>query len=319
MTVAYVVGGRVNLDAATTVPFHEAFAAVREAYDRAARWTGLTVPQLLTDELPDDPEERQSRGSLRQAALVLGLADVLAERGVTPSVTGGVSLGGMTAGVLAGGLGRDHYLRFLHQQRLVPHLPPDAPEQAVARAFVPAEDDPAGYHGAARPGVHLAGDFGPVLEGTKRMLLLGGRRTAIEKLAASLPERTVLVLEGQTIAAHTELRAHEREFLSAYVNAMPFTDPPVPVCSAVQPDARALTTAEQVRDLFDRNPVAPITMPGMLAELGRLGTRLGVVLGRSIPKGVIDFPFPVVHVQEPADVEQAVTAATQVADSGARV
>ncbi|MET9894314.1 ACP S-malonyltransferase [Streptomyces sp. NPDC006465] len=318
MTVAYVVGGRVNLDAAATDSFHESFAPVREVYARAARWTGLTAAQLRTEELPADQEERQSRGSLRQAALVLGIADVLAERGVSPSVTGGISLGGMTAGALAGALDREHYLRFLHRQRLVPQLPSEVPEQAVARAFVPAGDNPADYYGEARPGVHLAGDFGPVLEGTKRMLLLGGHRAAVEDLAASLPERTVVVLEGQTIAAHTELRAHERDFLAPYVHTMPFTAPRVPVCSAVQPEPRALTTADEVRDLFDRNPVAPITMPGMLAELERHGTRLAVLLGKSIPKGVIDFPFPVVHIHEPGDLDEAAAAVAELAGSTAR-
>ncbi len=319
MSVAYLVGGRVSLDAAATDRFYESYASVRRSYAQAAAWTGLTVAQLRTEELPFQQEERQSRGSLRQSAYVLGLADVLAEEGIRPDLAGGISLGGMTSSCLAGAIEREAYLRFLHRQRAVPLRAPELPEHAVARAFFPVQDDPGQYYEPARSGVHLAGDFGPVLEGTKRMLLLGGERAALEALAAELPERTVLILEGQTIAAHTPLRDHETGFMAPYVDAVDFADPVIPLYSSAQPEPKPLATAGEVREMFLRNPVAPISMPGLLGQLERGGARLGVILGNSIPKGVIDFPFPVVHLVEPEDIEEVRSAVAESAESGANV
>jgi [acyl-carrier-protein] S-malonyltransferase len=297
VTISYLVGGRVSLDAAATDEFQQRYPAVRRAYEQAAEWTGHSAAQLRTDALPEELEERQSIGALRQTALVVGIHDTLADAGIRPDAIGGVSLGGMTAACLAGAVGRREFFEMLHHQRLIPLLPPDAPAQAMATALIPADDDPAHYHGARRPGVFLAGEHGLVLGGSKRMLLLAGYRDALEAVAADVPPKTVTVLDGHKIAAHSPLRQHAADFMMPYIAKMTFRDPQIPLCSATH--ATTLTTADEVRELFIRNPVAPVGIRALVEELARHGTRIGVALGPAIPRGVLDFPFQAVHITKP--------------------
>ncbi|MGW0828504.1 ACP S-malonyltransferase [Streptomyces sp. NPDC002845] len=307
MALGFLFGGGVGTEV-HGLEMYRAHSVMRDLYEQVSAWTGLTVGQILEEELPEPQEERQSAGTIRETALALGIHDVLAEQGLRPAVLGGLSLGAMTASCLAGAIGRRELFEMLAHARHTPELPAEEPEQGLALAFAPADGDlAAAYRGEGRAGVHLSGDFGPTADGAMRILMLSGERTALDALAADLPPGTVAPLPDRPIAVHSPLRRHFREFMAPYIDAMPFKAPEVPLVSCLE--RKTLTSADEVRDLFDRNSTDPISLVDVCEEMKDQGVRLGLIMGGSIPDGILRFPFPVVHVDKPEHIQQVLNSA----------
>lgn len=304
MSLGYLFGGGVGSEP-RGVELHTAYAVVRELYAQVAEWTGLTVGQVLEDDLPEAPEERQSVGTVRECVHAIAVYDVLAEKGLRPAVLGGLSLGGMSAACLAGAVGRRPLFEMLAHARHAPALPPGSAAQGLALSFEPIGQEDGRHRGDGLPNVFLAGVFGPTADGAARILMLSGERAGLDELAARLPEGSVIPLPDRTMAIHSPLRAHFREFMAPYIDAMPFADPELPLVSCLDP--KILVTAEDVRDSFQRNATDAISLVNLCAGLRDEGARLGLVMGGSIPDGVLRFPFPVVHVNRPEHVEQVLT------------
>ncbi|WP_405182251.1 hypothetical protein OG225_15030 [Nocardia sp. NBC_01377] len=304
MTLGYLFGGGVGSEP-RGVDLHRAYTGVRNLYRQVAEWTGLTVGQILNDDLPEAPEARQSVATIRESVHAVAVHDVLAEKGLRPAALGGLSLGGMSAACLAGSISRRALFEMLAHARDTPNQPSGTPEQGLALAFEPIGDDTGRYRGEGCPGVYLAGQFGPTTDGTTRILMLSGERAALDRVGAELPEGTVIPLPGRSMAIHSPLRGGFRTFMAGYINAMPFTDPELPLISCL--DRKVLMTGADVRDTFHRNPTTPVSLPYIYEAMKDEGVRLGLIMGGSIPDGVLRFPFPVVHVDRPEHIEQALT------------
>lgn len=303
MTLSFLLGGGVGTEP-HGIELYETYPLVRDLYARIGEWTGLDAEQILRGELPAEQERRQSVGSIREVALALGVHDVLAEAGAAPDTVGGLSLGGLTAACLAGAVDRERLFAMLVRAGEFPDPAADAPAQGLALAFVPTGEDVADYH--ATPHVHLAGTFGNTVDGSVTLVMLGGHADALVALATEHGAERVVVLPGRTIAVHTPLRATFTRFLADHVAAMPLQAPSIPLFSCLE--SRVLTSAEDVRDLFRRNPTTPITLSHLTEQMHAAGTHLCVVVGPAIPQGMLAFPFPVVHVERPEHVEQTLTA-----------
>lgn len=303
MALGYLFGGGVGTEP-HGVELYQAYPVMRDLYARIAEWSGLTTGQLLDEELPKETEARQSVGSIRETALAMAVYDILAEQGLHPAVLGGLSLGAMTASALVGAVDRRALIGMLAHSRTVPALPEDAPAQGMALAFVPAGTEVAAFT-ADRPGVHLSGDFGPTADGTAGIMMLSGERAALEALAADLPPGLITPLPDRTIAVHSPLRAHFRTFMAPHIDAMDFQAPALPLASCLDP--KILRTGDDVRDLFHRNATDPISLVDVYTGMKQQGVRLGLVMGGSIPDGILRFPFPVVHVDRPEHIEQVLT------------
>ncbi|MFI9503677.1 hypothetical protein [Nocardia sp. NPDC052566] len=304
MALGYLFGGGVGSEP-RGVEMHRAYTGVQNLYRQVAEWTGLTVGQILEDDLPEAPEVRQSVGTIRESVHAIAVHDVLAEQGLRPSVLGGLSLGGMSAACLAGAVGRRALFEMLAHARDTPDQPAGTPEQGIALAFEPIGDDTGRYRGVDMPGVYTAGQFGPTADGETRILMLSGERAALDELGERLPEGTVVQLPGRSMAIHSPLRGHFRTFMAPYIDAMPFADPVATLISCL--DRKILMTAADVRDSFQRNPTDPINLVYIYEAMKDEGVRLGLIMGGSIPDGVLRFPFPVVHVDRPEHIGQALT------------
>lgn len=192
MALGFLFGGGVGSEV-HGLEMYRTHSVMRDLYEQVSKWTGMTVGQILEEELPEPQEERQSAGTVRETALALGIHDVLAEQGLHPAVLGGLSLGAMTASCLAGSIGRQELFEMLVHARHTPELPPEEPEQGLTLAFAPTDGDlAAAYRGEGRPGVYLSGDFGPTADGAMRILMLSGERAALDALAADLPQEPSL-------------------------------------------------------------------------------------------------------------------------------
>ncbi|WP_369393843.1 hypothetical protein AB5J72_44540 [Streptomyces sp. CG1] len=200
---------------------------------------------------------------------------------------------------------RQELFTFLTRLRDVPPPPSDTPRQGVAMLRVPFDTDPVAFV-ADVPDVHLSADLGRVGTGTERMVLLGGYRTALESFGATLQPGALHIAEEHGVAFHSPLQRHVTEFMEPTLDAMTFKDPRVPVHSCME--RKTLTTGEEIRDLFRRNPTDPVSVPHMIAGLEDADTQLGLVLGPAAFGTFQNAGFPVVHVESPDHVFEAMTA-----------
>jgi [acyl-carrier-protein] S-malonyltransferase len=307
MALAFIVGGGLNDVPGSGGALYERHAAVRRTYAEIEEWTGLSFERLIHDPLPaTELRFREGIGALRQAAVAFSIADLLAEQGVLPDVVGGLSLGAMVSASLAGAVSRAELFGLLTAVRSTPLPPEDAPPQGIAMVFT-ARDEAGLASLAQRAGVYPAVDVGPVGDGGYRMVMYAGYRDRLERFAAEAPEGvTVRIPPDRPVAFHSPLQRHLAEHLRPWLDAMTFRDPVIPLCSCLQ--ALTLTTAAQVRDLFERNSVETVSVPHVRSQMRRHGVRLAIVLGPSKIDGIAEQSFPLTYVETPEDVEVALAA-----------
>lgn len=308
MTLGYLFGAAISdPDPEHGTHLYEAFPAMRRTYDEVAEWTGLSPRQVLRgDFTPANEHDRFGLNGIRLAALALGIHDILADSDIHPGVVGGISLGGLISSCVAGAVRRRDLFGLLRHESTTPPPRPTPARQGSAIAMVPVGEDPSFYYGDSRENVHLGGDFGVLADGSMRLLMLSGTRTALERLVAESVPGLVSVIDGQPFAVHSPLRQYASDYMADRVNAMPVVDPVLPLCSFL--DQRTLTTAAEVRDLFLRNKTHTMSLPHVVGEMKGHGTRLALVLGPTLPAGAIRFPFPVVQITQPHHITDAMTA-----------
>lgn len=306
MALAYILGGGIKVEPGIGIDLHDRYDRAKATYRDVSEWTGLEVSQILREGLPGATELRKGIGGIRQAAAILATYDVLADHGVHPGVVSGLSLGSMIGACLAGALDRADLFGFLMHYREVPSLPEGSRPQGIVALTLPPDADFGWYYQLGDRGVYVLADMGPVFGGQKHVLMLSGYYDALTDLAAELPADCVPRPPEPELAFHSPLQQHVVDHLKAYIDAMPLRDPLLPLCSSLAPEV--LTTAEQVREVFRRNPVDPVSVVHMRTGLERFDAELGLVLGPSQFDRFMLSPFPVVHVATPEQVVEAITA-----------
>ncbi|MGW9175590.1 ACP S-malonyltransferase [Streptomyces decoyicus] len=284
--------------------FYDSSPVLRHRYRKVADWTGVEAGRLLgRDRARTGTREGALIGRLALATAMLGIHDVLAVHNIRPGVLGGLGIGTMVASSLAGALPRDALIRTLADGG-----GPDEPNRAgaLALAFLPAGHDPEWYRDALDAGIRYSGALGEDTSGTYRVVLLTGYGDALGRLAAGAPTGAVRISESNPVTVHSPLGREAHGRMRRLVTGLPFTAPALPLCSTLE--AKTLRTADDVGELFLRNVVQPADLGSLTAEMHAHGTRLGLVLGPSLPRNLLRFPFPVVHVESPADIPRAISA-----------
>ncbi|MFC0112338.1 hypothetical protein [Kibdelosporangium aridum] len=303
MTLGYLLGGGVGA-VPHGIELHRAFLLVRDLYDQISEWTGVPVEQMVAAGLSEKPTEARTVGMIREAAQALAVYELLGDAGVRPGAVGGLSLGAMTSSSIAGAVDRKVLLETLVMFGQYEE-PAGRPAEALAVATIPVVEGIDGYCGRGAHGkVYQAGYFGPSADGSLAIHLLAGHLDALTALAVSHIPGRITILPGRSAAVHTPLRQHLRDNMASYVASMPIRTPLLPFYSCFE--EKRLTTVDDVRDVFARNPVDPIDLTKVTAAMYADGVELGVIVGASIPAGLLGFPFPVVHVERPEDLEKAI-------------
>jgi [acyl-carrier-protein] S-malonyltransferase len=301
--LAFVVGTNVaSYDERCARSFYDSSVVFRQSFAQTAEFSGLSVSELLSTAAPGRPRQRQyGLSSLRQASIVFGIHDVLLDAGLRPSAAGGLSLGALVSASICGAIDRKSLFELLLKTVDAPGPTAEWPAEATAFVFVSdSDDDPAFYRDCGIPGVYVGGDFGRHVSGEGRLLMLTGYRAALEELAAQREPGVVTVLEENTVAVHSPLRCAARDFMAPHIDDAPFKTPEIPLCSCFE--QATPRTADGVRTMFHQNMVEPLDVPAVTDELVRNGTQLGPTL----PTGVVDFPFPILRIDAPEHVSEAV-------------
>jgi len=309
MALASIFGTNLfHYEPGGVIEFYEQYAAVRDSFAQASAWTGFEVEALVRQNGEYDDEVRRRAVSVGLAAAQLGIQDVLTGMGLRPHMAGGMSLGGMVGSCVAGACGRRELMQLLmrgeHRPLQADAEPGAGREEAIASAYLAPDGDPSKLC-SGLDGVFLSCDFGWDKERRTRIVMLSGYRDALEKLSAG-SGGMVSVTEGADVAVHSPLRARAREVTRGHIAAMSFTDPTLTLCSALE--QKTLTRADEVREMFVDNVVAPISVVHLTREMQSHGARLGLVVGPSPILEALHYPFPVVFVDTPDAIPRAVAA-----------
>jgi [acyl-carrier-protein] S-malonyltransferase len=308
VTLGYLFGAAISdPDPNHGAALYDEFAVMRRTYDDVSEWTGVDPRCILRGDVePANEHDRFGHNAIRLAALALGIHDILLDKGIRPGVVGGISLGGLIGACVAGAVARRDLFALFLREGATPQPATISSAQGAAIACLPVDEDPSRYYGDAQPDVYLGGDFGMLADGGARLLMLSGTRAALDRLAAASPPGMISVIDGQPFAVHSPLRQYAADFMAESVARVPMADPDVPVCSFME--QRTLLTADDIRDLFLRNKTHTMRLPAVTGEMAKHGTRLALVLGPTLPVGVLAWPFPVVRITEPEDITAAMTA-----------
>lgn len=308
MALAFIFGSnQFNYQPDGIFEFYDAYPSVRDTFQDVAKWTGLDVDTLLrADHAEAEPEQRVRINLAGLAAAQLSIHDILVEKGISPSMVGGLSLGGLTASCVAGSLSREDLISLLFRsnQRVEAHE--EGRPQGAATAFAPLTVEREWYYGDQREGVWLGGDFGLEPTGNSRVLMLAGFRDALEKMRDEAPAQTVTVSEDVDVAVHTPLRAAAREETRQQVSEVAFDDPQLTLCSSIE--QKTVTTADEVREMFVRNVSEPMNNVHLYEGMKSHGAQLALVVGPSLIKDLLQFPFPVGYVDNPGAIPEAISA-----------
>ncbi|MFJ4659035.1 hypothetical protein ACIP5Y_47830 [Nocardia sp. NPDC088792] len=304
MKLAYLIDGGMNDPLGTGLELYDQFPQFRELYAQVADWTGLTVERMQRWELPRQ-QEHEKVGAIRQAAVAFGVADLLAERGIRPTVVAGLSLGCMVGACLVGAVDREDLFAFLAHKAEAPF--PAGPPQAVGALFAPVDVDVAEFLGGPAEGVFVAGELGLRSGGKTRAFLISGYREALEDTQRVLPDGAMRVAKDVHLAIHSPLSGPLNEYLAPAVAKMNFRDPELSLCSCMEP--RMLNSAHDIREMFLRNQVEPVSLPHLFANVMRDEPGLGLLLGPAQLELFLDpLPIPIVQVETPDQLSDAMTA-----------
>jgi [acyl-carrier-protein] S-malonyltransferase len=321
VALSYLLGtGGIAMEP-TGTGFYEQYDVMRRWCENVQSQTGCEMPELFTEDYtlalfsdnPDGPREPADlsvrpdflyRGGVRQAAYVIGIADILAEQGIYPDLLVGTSFGGMIAACLAGSLEREELFRLVEYMAEFPLAPEGEPARGVAYAELPFSADLDWYCGETRPNVYLAGSES---RENSRILMFSGYLKDLEDLAAEAPSGHVPLVIGAIGGLHTPLQQFVRDLLEPHVNDINFRDPEIPLLSGV--GGAQLKTGEDVRrDILD-NFVEPVgVLTDLIGALDEFGMEMALTVGTALPSGPPPSPFPVLQAAVPEDIGQIMTA-----------
>jgi [acyl-carrier-protein] S-malonyltransferase len=308
MSIAYLVDATTSSRPGMGKELWEKYPEVRKVYQDVKDWTGIDVEHIS---LHSSGTGLRGAGSLCLSALAFAISDILADHGIFPSATGGLSTGDLIAACLAGGVDREGLCRILLRKKGARDSEQRDAEMRLALLKVPAEVDPAAYCATAE-NVHVVTDLGPSKRGGGgKRLIVGGPAESLRELARSGRPGVVLKLlpELRDVprAPHAPLNSDTVAFLEPVLSTVNFTAPTVALCPSVA--SKTLVTKDDVAELFRREWTHSVSVPNVQAGLVRHGTQAAFILGPSHPGLYGAFPFPVLRVETPRDIERAVEVA----------
>jgi [acyl-carrier-protein] S-malonyltransferase len=234
--------------------FHDASAAARAVFEEASDALDFDIAKLCFE----GPEsELQLTANTQPAVLTVSVAGtrLLAERGLSPAVVGGHSLGEYSALVAAGSLA------FA-----------DAVTTVRRRGQFMQEAVPVGT-GA------MAAILGVANINSPGQIVIAGHRSAVERAVALAPARggKRSVLLAVSAPFHCRLMAPAAERLTEVLAAVRTADPRPPVVRNV--DAELSTRADEVRPFLIRQVTAPVRWTDCVARMAREGCRTFLEVG----------------------------------------
>jgi [acyl-carrier-protein] S-malonyltransferase len=287
--------------------FHDASPAARTVFQEASDTLGLDVAKLCFE----GPEsELGLTANTQPTVLTVSVAGarLLAERGLTPAVVGGHSLGEYSALVAAGALSFADAVRIVRLRG-----------EFMQEAVPVGTGAMAAILGAELPVVEAicreAAD-GQVLDvaniNSPGQIVVAGHRAAVERAVAVAPTHGVKrsVMLPVSAPFHCRLMEPAAERLTAVLSEVRAADPRTPVVRNV--DAELTRRADEVRPFLVRQVTAPVRWTDCVGRMAREGCRTFLEVGPGkVLTGLlkrIDGGLNGIAVEDVAGLDRAVAA-----------
>ncbi len=287
---------------------HAVSPAARAAFDEAADALGFDLAKLCF-EGPESELRLTANTQPAVLAVSVAAARALGERGVTPAVAGGHSLGEYSALVVAGALRYADALRVVRRRGefMQAAVPDGVGAMAAILGLELAAVESLCREAAAGEVLEVANINAPV------QVVVAGHRGAVERAVALAASRggKRSVLLPVSAPFHCRLMAPAAERLGAVLAEIPVSAPAIPVVRNV--DAGLTTRAEDVRPFLVRQVTAPVRWTECVGRMAQEVARTflevgpGLVLTGLLKR--IDAGLAGIPVEDPAGVARAAEAA----------
>jgi [acyl-carrier-protein] S-malonyltransferase len=272
--IAFLFPGQGSQAVGMGRAFWEASAAARAVFEEASDVLGWDVARLCFE----GPEAELALTARTQPAVLtvsVAGARVCAERGVTPALAAGHSLGEYTALVVAGALGFRDAVRVVHRRGQF--MQEAVPVGAGAMAAILGLDLP------VVEAVCAEAAQGEVVEvaniNAPQQIVVAGHRAAVERAVRLAAERggRRSVLLPVSAPFHCRLMAPAAERLAAELASVSVAPPRIPVVRNV--DAGVTRAAEEIKPALIRQVASPVRWIACVHRLAAEGATAFVEVG----------------------------------------
>ncbi|GGZ29817.1 hypothetical protein GCM10010387_24030 [Streptomyces inusitatus] len=229
---------------------------------------------------------------IRQMAAMLSVGRIVEHQYGAVSVYGGVSLGELAALHSSGAASTEMVVRFLRER----HLQDTQRDEAIGFAFVPASIDWRYYNQPDQ--MTISCDFGSVLNGAGRMIMVSGLRATLESARSEGPVDLQVVDRSLAHQAyHSPFREPSRQRLEALLKENELGHPKAPVITAV-PGMHTLFSGVDAAKALVASETRSLDVPGLIEALRQFAPEKVYVISSFLRQLEIDFQAATEYVDD---------------------
>ena len=305
--IAFIFPGQGSQAVGMGKAFHEASPAARAVFEEANAALGFDLRRLMFE----GPERELALTANTQPAVLtasVAAAAACAERGLTPALTAGHSLGEYSALVVSGALRMRDAVRVVRQRGefMQEAVPVGTGAMAAIMGLTPD----------AVEGVVRDAAKGEVVEvanvNSAQQIVIAGDKPAVERAVALAAERggRKSVLLPVSAPFHCSLMKPAAERLAAALSGVTVSDPRVPLVRNV--DAGVTRTAGDVVPFLLRQVASPVRWTECVQRLAAEGATAFVEVGpgrvlTALTKRIVE-DAKSAAVEDPAGLDKALAA-----------
>jgi [acyl-carrier-protein] S-malonyltransferase len=274
MTVAFMFPGQGSQAVGMGRAFSEASGAAKRVFEEANEALGFDLRRLMFE----GPEAELALTANTQPAVLtasVAAAAVCAERGLTPALAAGHSLGEYSALVVAGALRLADAVRVVRRRGELMQVAVPVGTGAMAAIMGVGADVVEKVCGEAGQGEVVA----IANVNSEQQIVIAGHRPAVERAVALVKERggRKSVLLPVSAPFHCSLMAPAAEGLAAELARITVTDPTIPVVRNV--DGGVTRRAADVVPFLLRQVASPVQWTACVHRLAAEGATAFVEVG----------------------------------------
>ena len=279
---------------------YEHFDIVKATFEQASQILGYDIRHLI-----DDDQDKLNQTRFTQPAILttsVAIYKLLIEKGISPDIVAGLSLGEYSALVAAGALDFETALQLVAKRgQLMEEAAPAGSGKMVAIMNAEVSVIESACQSASDLGV-----VSPANYNTPQQIVIGGEVTAVDKAVDILKETGVKRMIPLQVSGpfHTALLEQASQGLAEVLEEVTFNDFELPLVGNTE---ATIMTKKDIKSLLARQVMEPVRFYESIAEIQAFGVDRvievgpGKVLSGFIKK--IDKNLPTVAVNDLASLE----------------